>query len=327
MAGNGGMVGMSNGAGGVGVVGGVGVRSGVNGGADAGCCAGPGCAGGVVSCGGDGGAAGCDGGVVSSGLSYVGGGRGDWVTETSYKYVGTGAGDLTVMTQQRRNLVPCFVVVGLLVVAALVFLLWPDTVTTTTIRPQPPVIPTPTPTPTPTPPPAPKIRSCLFWGDAHLVDEAASVWTTRAVHLSLPKGVHMTIFRWGNYLDMKITMPELDGGVDGSCGNFNGNPADDTPAEIFKRIGARVTDGQLMFSSDAVVHVSDEEETMLETQCPSNTLQSARSQCTKELPAGATDGQHTACQFDVCFGMNEHALRSAKNYATAAEEKAAHSAD
>merc|ERR1719223_1689093 len=425
MAGNGGMVGMSNGAGGVGVVGGVGVRSGVNGGADAGCCAGPGCAGGVVSCGGDGGAAGCDGGVVSSSLSYVGGGRGDWVTETSYKYVGTGAGDLTVVTQQRRNLVPCFVVVGLLVVAALVFLLWPDTVTTTTIRPQPPVIPTPTPTPNP--PPAPKISSCLFWGDphlvsfdgarpsfygngeywivkndqvhiqgrymgtaytyglaatqkvavggpflqdhvieveptehrygghilvdgtpvltqfgqdrvgnvatidyngnGHLVDEAASVWTTRAVHLSLPKGVHMTIFRWGNYLDMKITMPQLDGGVDGSCGNFNGNPADDTPAEVFKRIGARVTDGQLMFSSDAVVHVSDEEETMLETQCPSNTLQSASTQCAKELPASATEGQHTACQFDICFGMNEHALRSAKNYATAAEEKAAHSAD
>merc|ERR1719296_233664 len=164
-------------------------------------------------------------------------------------------------------------------------------------------------------------------GQGHLVDEAASVWTTRAVHLSLPKGIHMTIFRWGNYLDMKITMPEQDGGIDGSCGNFNGDPADDTPAEVFKRIGARVSGGEMLFSTDAVVEVTDEELSMLETQCPQHTLQRARNDCAQELSAGAGEGQLTACAFDVCFGMNEHALRSAKNYATAAEKRAAHSAD
>jgi len=156
-------------------------------------------------------------------------------------------------------------------------------------------------------------------GNGQLVDEAASVWTTRAVHLSLPKGIRMTVFRWGNYLDMKITMPQLDGGVDGSCGNFNGDPGDDTPAEIFKRIGARVPEGELMFSSSAVVHVTDEEEQMLETQCPRQTLSHAHAQCQEQLPRGASEPEIAACSFDVCFGMNEHAVRSAKNFATEAE--------
>jgi len=169
------------------------------------------------------------------------------------------------------------------------------------------------------------IATIDYNGYGKLVDEAASVWTTRAVHLSLPEGVHMTIFRWGNYLDMKITMTQPDSSTDGSCGNFNNDPSDDTPAAVFERIGARVPRGELMFSTDAVVDVTTEEKAMLETQCPQATLSNAQTTCRGQLESGASDGQVQACSFDVCFGMNEHALRSAKNYATQAEKRAAHS--
>lgn len=164
-------------------------------------------------------------------------------------------------------------------------------------------------------------------GQGKLVDEAASVWTTRAVHLSLPMSVRMTIFRWGNYLDLKLEMPKPVGGLDGSCGNFNNDPSDDTPAAIFQRIGARVPPSELMFNTNAIVQITAEEVAMLRTQCPSRTLASARSECQRELGQQATDVQIQACSFDVCFGMNEHALRVAKNYATGADEAAAHSAD
>jgi len=168
------------------------------------------------------------------------------------------------------------------------------------------------------------IATIDYNGNGQLVDEAASVWTERAVHLQLPMGVHMTVFRWGNYLDMKITMPKLEGGVDGSCGNFNDDASDDTPAAIFQRVGARLPRDATMFSTALVVDISSEEKQMLKKQCPHNTLTDARATCSRQIQ-GATDAQVESCSFDVCFGMNEHALRSAKNFATVAEERAAHS--
>jgi len=170
------------------------------------------------------------------------------------------------------------------------------------------------------------IATIDYNGNGELVDEAASVWTTRAVHLSLPMGVHMTVFRWGNYIDMKITMPKLEGGVDGSCGNFNDDASDDTPSEIFKRVGARLTHSDTLFSTPLHVEISSEEKQMLQKQCPQNTLTEARSSCVQQIQ-GANDAQVESCSFDVCFGMNEHALRSAKNYATVQDERAAHSKD
>jgi len=167
------------------------------------------------------------------------------------------------------------------------------------------------------------IATIDYNGNGQLVDEAASVWTERAVHLSLPEGVHMTVFRWGNYLDMKITMPKLAGGVDGSCGNFNDDASDDTPTAIFQRVGARLTHGDTLFSTPLVVDISSEEKEMIRIQCPKHTLADARHLCTQQI-VGATPAQVESCSFDVCFGMNEHALRSAKNFATVADERAAH---
>jgi hypothetical protein len=167
------------------------------------------------------------------------------------------------------------------------------------------------------------IARIVYNGQGELVDEAASQWKTRAVHISLPKGIEMTIFRWGNYLDLKITMSKLEG-QDGSCGNFNGDPSDDTTAKIFERIGARVPEGELLFNKRADIIFTHEEREMLRTQCPAADLVKAEMACRKELGSATGELQRDACVFDTCFGMNEHALRSAKTYATDEDYKAAH---
>merc|ERR1740121_1090753 len=51
------------------------------------------------------------------------------------------------------------------------------------------------------------------------------------VHLTLPQGVSVQINRWmqpdeGEYINAKINMAPVPG-IDGHCGNFNGNPVDD----------------------------------------------------------------------------------------------------
>jgi len=167
------------------------------------------------------------------------------------------------------------------------------------------------------------LATIQYNGVGELIDEATSQWTTRAVHLNLPQGIHMTVFRWGNYLDLKIQMTRLPDGQDGSCGNFNGEAADDTTAAIFSRIGPRVPSAEMMFSSTADVSMTMEEAKMLQTQCPQNTHSEASALCRQKLPSGTT-AENTACAFDVCFGMNEHALRSAKTYATQEDLQAAH---
>eukprot|EP00446_Apocalathium_sp_SHHI-4_P042657 CAMPEP_0177335516 /NCGR_PEP_ID=MMETSP0368-20130122/23293_1 /TAXON_ID=447022 ORGANISM="Scrippsiella hangoei-like, Strain SHHI-4" /NCGR_SAMPLE_ID=MMETSP0368 /ASSEMBLY_ACC=CAM_ASM_000363 /LENGTH=392 /DNA_ID=CAMNT_0018796305 /DNA_START=10 /DNA_END=1189 /DNA_ORIENTATION=- len=170
------------------------------------------------------------------------------------------------------------------------------------------------------------VATINYDGQGDLPDQAASQWTTRAVHLELPMDIVMTIFRWGNYVDFKLEMSPLPGGQDGSCGNFNGDASDDTTPAIFKRIGARVGRGELLFSHFTDVSFTSEEQSMLNKDCPEGELMAAREKCRGGLLQSATEQQLNACAFDVCFGMNEHALRIAKTYATAEDRAAAHEA-
>mmetsp|Transcript_27354 Transcript_27354/g.63805 ORF Transcript_27354/g.63805 Transcript_27354/m.63805 type:complete len:1018 (+) Transcript_27354:150-3203(+) len=70
------------------------------------------------------------------------------------------------------------------------------------------------------------------------------------IYLHLPGGVRMEVNRFKLHLDMSITMkPEAGGagGMDGQCGNFNGNPDDDHPQLISERIGYEIpTDENLL---------------------------------------------------------------------------------
>mmetsp|Transcript_97480 Transcript_97480/g.203446 ORF Transcript_97480/g.203446 Transcript_97480/m.203446 type:complete len:442 (+) Transcript_97480:65-1390(+) len=153
-----------------------------------------------------------------------------------------------------------------------------------------------------------------------LVDEATSKWKKNIVHMDLPKGISMTVFRWDNYLDLKITMPPME--TDGSCGNFNGDASDDTVEAIFDRVGARVDKEDLLFSRGASISMSSQAEDMLRKYCVGDKLQNATNECLKEIPATArTTEEVSACTFDHCFGMNAHALQIAKQFATEKERE------
>merc|ERR1711957_559268 len=80
----------------------------------------------------------------------------------------------------------------------------------------------------------------------------------------------------------------------GSCGNFNGDASDDTTPAIFERVGARVEAGANLFSRRVPVEFTSQMD---------------------ELRMDATAQQMSACLFDGCFGMNEHALQTAKQFA------------
>ena len=56
----------------------------------------------------------------------------------------------------------------------------------------------------------------------------------------LPLGVNMTISRKRRHVDVVITMPPLEGGQEGLCGNFNGLAGDDSLGLVEDRSDPRV---------------------------------------------------------------------------------------
>jgi len=156
------------------------------------------------------------------------------------------------------------------------------------------------------------LGTLIYDAEGELPDKAAAVFDRHILHMRLPMGVSITVFRWNNYMDLRIRMPQ-QAGQDGSCGNFNGNPADDTTDQIFARIGARVPYNELIFRHHQDVRVSGEMERMIAADCPASTLDQAKAKCTRELSAPSALDMDS-CVFDFCFGMNEHALRTAKTY-------------
>merc|ERR1712079_603213 len=61
------------------------------------------------------------------------------------------------------------------------------------------------------------------------------------VHVNLPQGIIVQVNRWteaaeGEYVNAKISMRAIPG-MDGHCGNFNGNAADDDRLQVRSRVG------------------------------------------------------------------------------------------
>ena len=60
------------------------------------------------------------------------------------------------------------------------------------------------------------------------------------IDMELPSGVKLRLDRFGKHLNLEIRMPQSaggPGGVDGQCGNYNGEPDDDTPELIREHMG------------------------------------------------------------------------------------------
>lgn len=73
---------------------------------------------------------------------------------------------------------------------------------------------------------------------------------TRGIEVQLPRGVRLNINRFPHHLGLAVTMSRLavgEGGLDGQCGNFNGNAMDDTAELIQQRMGHQVAASDLLF--------------------------------------------------------------------------------
>jgi hypothetical protein len=67
------------------------------------------------------------------------------------------------------------------------------------------------------------------------------------VDVHLPLGVKLLLNRGKHGLGVKITMPQLEGGQDGECGNFNRDADDDSETLISKRMGRGIHAHELLF--------------------------------------------------------------------------------
>jgi len=121
------------------------------------------------------------------------------------------------------------------------------------------------------------------------------------VHVKLPLFVSLDINRWnepgeGDYINTKITM-SAQPQQDGHCGNFNGNPADDTRPLIRSRIGTTGVDpADLLFRTKTPVKKANRPDF---NDCPTDKAEQARSVCTAKSKNGMPNMD---CMIDVCFG-------------------------
>uniref|UniRef100_A0A6V0BVB1 VWFD domain-containing protein n=1 Tax=Zooxanthella nutricula TaxID=1333877 RepID=A0A6V0BVB1_9DINO len=154
------------------------------------------------------------------------------------------------------------------------------------------------------------LATLTYDGTGELVDAAAGAWAKKVVHMRLPLGVRVTVFRWSNYIDVRITMPPFPD-IDGACGNFNSDPSDDTTAAIQARVGARVGPGDLLFHHRAALHFTVEEQQLVAACQPATYARAYRS-CRSQLAGPHLANQQKACILNLCYGANSHTLRYAK---------------
>jgi len=136
----------------------------------------------------------------------------------------------------------------------------------------------------------------------------------RIVHMTLPLGVKVRVYQWGNYVDVQVEM-SAQPGQDGVCGTINGNMHDDTTQAIFQRIGARVRPAENILSGRAMIEFTPQMQKMMAAECPAAKQASSQQLCSTSLGLASGDILVNSCTFDQCFGMNVHARAHAKTYA------------
>lgn len=124
------------------------------------------------------------------------------------------------------------------------------------------------------------------------------------LHITLPKGMSIQVNEWneageGAYLNAKISMPQgMAPGMDGHCGNFNGNPADDARVMVRQRLGTQgVAAGELLFPGPkTAINPANRPDI---NDCEQSKLESAKEACKKSEGKWNPSMQ---CLIDVCFG-------------------------
>jgi hypothetical protein len=126
------------------------------------------------------------------------------------------------------------------------------------------------------------------------------------VHVTLPLGVKMQINRWnepgeGEYINVKIEM-SVQPDQDGHCGNFNGDPNDDTRPLIRSRIGTTGVDPEFLLFNVKTPVVAPNRPDL--NDCPTEKANHARELCAARSQTHMADKE---CMIDVCFGGDKFA--------------------
>jgi hypothetical protein len=138
-------------------------------------------------------------------------------------------------------------------------------------------------------------------GSGEIMQSSRAGKQLHVVHVKLPYSIDLQINRWneageGEYINMKLTM-SAQPNQDGHCGNFNGNPGDDTRPLIRSRIGTTGVDPQdLLFNTKTPVAPANRPDL---NNCPTDKSAQAKDICTKKSKNGIPNHD---CMVDVCFG-------------------------
>jgi len=135
----------------------------------------------------------------------------------------------------------------------------------------------------------------------------------RVVTVSLPMGVSLQINRWdelgeGDYVNLKIFQHGPLPNQDGQCGNFNGDPEDDSRAALKQRLGsssAWVADEDLLFKERTPVMKTADPSI---DDCAADRMPQAERLCGAQSPNGIPEKE---CIIDVCFGGDQFAVEDA----------------
>lgn len=156
----------------------------------------------------------------------------------------------------------------------------------------------------------------------------------RTMQITLPELVVVTLNvcdsgprRWGNpvqFLDAFITMPIPTSGVDGHCGNANGDLTDDSAAFFNRHIRRgtwRVRPQDSIFDHNLLL-TADKGETLrypsflsveedaVDGECEVESMGEALSLCRKAFPAEAGEDWLESCAVDVCAAGESMANRT-----------------
>jgi len=106
----------------------------------------------------------------------------------------------------------------------------------------------------------------------------------RVLHFYLPEEVTIQVNQWTNpregfFINVMVKMSRVPG-IDGHCGNFNGNKADDDRIDIRKRIGTNgVAKSELIGFTKKTPIVHTYEGMASISDCPTNFLLEAHGEC------------------------------------------------
>jgi len=124
-----------------------------------------------------------------------------------------------------------------------------------------------------------------------------------------PEGIIIQVNRWteaseGEYINAKISMRAIPG-MDGDCGNFNGNTADDDRLQVRSRVGMTGVEQGPKFLFDMKTPVTQGIHPDI-NKCPPSTLESAKRDC-KAKYGGFIPPMF--CLQDYCFAGKPIAMQ------------------